>query len=112
MILDKILNWLFPKDDEPKTDYDPMLAPTDDIVLRTLAELGQAHAGAIRDRIEDNTGRFLPIGRLFVVLDRLEEDKQFIKSHQEPGGPERGFRHKRVYEFASVELKKLYEKSI
>lgn len=80
----------------------------ENLTMRMIAKLGNnAYPGAIREEIEKELGQDFPIGRVYFILGILEA-KQFIKSHQEPGGPERNYRSKRVVEFTNEEMKKLW----
>jgi DNA-binding PadR family transcriptional regulator len=67
------------------------------VVLLTVARLKeQAYGMAIRQEIEDRTGRDVGIGSLYSTLDRMEA-KGFLSSTLGNPTPERGGRAKRFY---------------
>src|SRR5258706_13272233 len=65
-------------------------------MLTAAARLGaDAYGAAIRDAIEDATGRRCSTGALYTTLDRLE-DKGLLKTWMGDPTPERGGRPKRM----------------
>ena len=67
------------------------------VVLLTVARLGEdAYGVAIRQEIEDRTGRDVGIGSVYSALDRMEE-KGFVSSTVGDPTPERGGKAKRYY---------------
>lgn len=67
------------------------------VVLLTVARLeDDAYGVAIRQEIEDRTGRDVGIGSVYSALDRMEA-KGFIASEVGEPTPERGGRAKRYY---------------
>ena len=78
----------------PKGDF---LGEFEQVVLLALARLkDQAYGMAIREEIEDRTGRDVGIGSVYSALDRMEK-KRFVSSHVGDPTPERGGRAKRFY---------------
>ena len=66
-------------------------------VMLTLARLKeQAYGMAIREEIEQRTGRSIGIGSVYSALDRLERKGHVSSSLGDPT-PERGGRAKRYY---------------
>jgi PadR family transcriptional regulator PadR len=66
------------------------------LMLTAVARLGdEAYGVAIRQEIEDATGRPCSIGALYTTLDRLEA-KGFIKTWMGDPTPQRGGRPKRM----------------
>ncbi len=67
------------------------------IVLLTVARLGDtAYGVAIRQEIEDHTGRPVAIGSVYAALDRMER-KGYLGSDVGDPTPVRGGRAKRFY---------------
>ena len=66
------------------------------LMLTTAARLGEdAYGVAIRQAIEEATGRRCSLGALYTTLDRLET-KGFIKTWMGNPSPKRGGRPKRM----------------
>ncbi len=78
----------------PKGDF---LGEFEQVVLLALARLkDRAYGMAIREEIEDRTGRDVGIGSVYSALDRMEK-KGFVSSRVGDPTPERGGRAKRFY---------------
>jgi DNA-binding PadR family transcriptional regulator len=78
----------------PKGEF---LGEFEQVVLLALARLrDQAYGMAIRQEIEDRTGRDVGIGSVYSALDRLERKRHVSSQVGEPT-PERGGRAKRYY---------------
>ena len=72
------------------------------VVLLTVARLGDdAYGVAIRQEIEDRTGRDVGIGSVYSALDRMES-KGFLSSEVGEPTPARGGRAKRYYRLESA----------
>jgi len=66
------------------------------LMLSAVARLGEgAYGAAIRQEIEDATGRPCSLGALYTTLDRLET-KGFIRTWMGDPTPQRGGRPKRM----------------
>lgn len=93
----------------PKGDF---LGEFEQIVLLALARLkDRAYGMAIREEIEDRTGRDVGIGSVYSALDRMEK-KGFVSSRVGDPTPERGGRAKRFYSLKShgfVALERTHE---
>lgn len=73
-----------------------MLGEFEYLMLTAAARLGDdAYGAAIRQDIEDATGRRCSIGALYTTLDRLET-KGFVKTWMGDPTPQRGGRPKRM----------------
>ena len=73
-----------------------MLGEFEYLLLTAAARLGEgAYGAAIRQEIEDATGRPCSLGALYTTLDRLEE-KGFLKTQMGDPTPQRGGRPKRM----------------
>ncbi|HEY6290619.1 MAG TPA: helix-turn-helix transcriptional regulator [Terriglobia bacterium] len=73
-----------------------MLGEFEYLTLTAATRLGDdAYGAAIREEIEEATGRRCSIGALYTTLDRLEA-KGFIKTWMGDPTPQRGGRSKRV----------------
>jgi DNA-binding PadR family transcriptional regulator len=73
-----------------------MLGEFEYLMLTSVARLGdEAYGVAIRQEIEDATGRPCSIGALYTTLDRLEA-KGFIRTWMGEPTPQRGGRPKRM----------------
>src|ERR1700686_1057137 len=73
-----------------------MLGEFEYLLLTAAVRLGEdAYGAAIRQEIEDVTGRRCSIGALYTTLDRLEA-KAFIKTRMGNPTPKRGGRPKRM----------------
>lgn len=66
-------------------------------VLQALEQLGEnAYGMAVRQKLEECTGRPVAIGAVYATLDRLER-KSYVTSHGAPGPPERRGRARRFF---------------
>ena len=73
-----------------------MLGEFEYLLLSAAARLGEdAYGAAIRQEIENATGRGCSIGALYTTLDRLEA-KGFVKTWMGDPTPQRGGRPKRM----------------
>jgi|SRR5580692_8513694 PadR family transcriptional regulator PadR len=73
-----------------------MLGEFEYLLLTTAARLGEdAYGAAMRQDIEEATGRRCSIGALYTTLDRLET-KGFLKTWMGDPTPQRGGRPKRM----------------
>lgn len=73
-----------------------MLGEFEYLMLTAAARLGEdAYGAAIRQEIEEATGRRCSIGALYTTLDRLEA-KGFLKTWMGDPTPQRGGRPKRM----------------
>lgn len=73
-----------------------MLGEFEYLIISATARLGEdAYGAAIRQEIENATGRSCSIGALYTTLDRLET-KGFIKTRMGDPTPQRGGRPKRM----------------
>ena len=72
-------------------------ATLDRLVLRSIGELEEkdSYVIPILERVEDTTGRIIPIGDVYVTLERLTE-KELVLSWLEKSQPDRE-RVKRYY---------------
>jgi DNA-binding PadR family transcriptional regulator len=73
-----------------------MLGEFEYLLLSAAARLGEdAYGAAIRQEIEEATGRPCSLGALYTTLDRLEE-KGFLATRMGDPTPQRGGRPKRM----------------
>jgi DNA-binding PadR family transcriptional regulator len=73
-----------------------MLGEFEYLLLTAAARLGeQAYGVAMRQEVEEATGRDCSIGALYTTLDRLEA-KGFVKTRMGDPTPQRGGRPKRM----------------
>lgn len=73
-----------------------MLGEFEYLLLTAAARLGEdAYGAAIREAIEEATGRGCSIGALYTTLDRLES-KGLVKTRMGDPTPQRGGRPKRM----------------
>jgi len=73
-----------------------MLGEFEYLLLTSAARLGEkAYGAAMRQEIEEATGRACSIGALYTTLDRLEA-KGFVKTWMGDPTPQRGGRPKRM----------------
>src|SRR5215469_17812909 len=82
-----------------------MLGEFEYLLLTASARLGDdAYGAAIRQEIEEATGRQCSIGALYTTLDRLEE-KGLVKTQMGDPTPERGGRSKRMVRVTAKGIK-------
>ena len=73
------------------------LGEFEQLVLLALIRLGQeAYGVAVRDEIEERTGRSVALGAVYTTLLRLE-DKGFVATRLGDPTPQRGGRRKKFY---------------
>ena len=73
------------------------LGEFEQLVLLALMRLGtEAYGVAIRDEIEQRTGRNVALGAVYTTLLRLE-DKKFVATRLGAPTPQRGGRRKKYY---------------
>jgi DNA-binding PadR family transcriptional regulator len=83
------------------------LGEFEQITLLAVARLGEdAYGVAIRQEIEERSGRPVAIGSVYAALDRMER-KGLIRSAVGEPTPERGGRAKRFYDLSPVGRKAL-----
>lgn len=89
-----------------------MLGEFEYLLITAAASLGDAAYGAaIREEIQENTGRRCSIGALYTTIDRLEQ-KGLLKTWMGDATPQRGGRSKRMVRVTSkgvVAAKDFYE---
>jgi DNA-binding PadR family transcriptional regulator len=78
------------------------------VLLAVWRLVEDAYAVAIRDEIEDCTGRAITRGSVYITLDRLET-KGYLRSWLADPTPERGGRAKRYYSLRPVAIAALKE---
>lgn len=57
---------------------------------------GELYGRQVRDRYEERTGQKMPLGSLYVTLDRMEE-KGFVRSRDGDPDPERGGNRRKFF---------------
>jgi DNA-binding PadR family transcriptional regulator len=67
-----------------------------------------AYGLAIRDLIQEMTGRTWSVGAIYVPLERMEK-RGLLKSHTSDPRPERGGRRKRLFQLTRAGLRELDE---
>ena len=73
-----------------------MLGEFEYLIIAAAARLGdEAYGAAIRNEMEETTGRRCSLGALYTTLDRLET-KGFLKTWMGEATPQRGGRAKRM----------------
>src|SRR3954451_8931069 len=79
-----------------------MLGEFEYLIIATTARLGEeAYGAAIRQEMEDTTGRRCSLGALYTTLDRLET-KGLLKTWMGEATPQRGGRAKRMVRVTPV----------
>lgn len=74
-----------------------LLTRTEELILWSILRLeNHAYCVPIRDRIAEITGEELPLGSIYMPLDRLVKNG-FLTSRLSESTPERGGRRKRIY---------------
>jgi DNA-binding PadR family transcriptional regulator len=74
-----------------------LLTRTEELILWAILRLkGNAYCVPIRDRICEVTGEEVPLGSIYMPLDRLVKNG-FLTSRLSRSTPERGGRRKRIY---------------
>jgi DNA-binding PadR family transcriptional regulator len=75
------------------------------MVLLGVLHLGRgANGSAVREEIEQRTGRRVARGAAYVTLDRLEE-KGYLSSRLDGASPSRGGRPKRLFQVTPIGVK-------
>ena len=73
------------------------LSRPEEVVLLAVWKLGEnAYGLAIRELIEEMTGKYWSVGAIYVPLERLE-NRGLLRSHTSDPRPERGGRRKRLF---------------
>lgn len=62
---------------------------------------GEKYGLEIRDEFEKRTGEPMPLGSLYVTLDRME-DKGFLKTREGEPNPERGGNNRKYYKITAT----------
>ena len=78
------------------------------VLAAIMQEEGRGYGASLLDLIELRTGRSVPAGSVYVVIDRLE-DKGWIVSTLDEPDPVRGGRPKRFLRITPVGLRALSE---
>jgi len=74
-----------------------LLTRTEEMILWSILQLkNRAYCVPIRDRISAVTGEEVPLGSIYMPLDRLVKNG-FLTSRLSESTPERGGRRKRLY---------------
>ena len=85
------------------------LSRPEEIVLLAVWKLREnAYGLAIRNFIQEMTGKYWSVGAIYVPLERLE-NRGFLKSHTSDPKPERGGRRKRLFQLTPAGLRELDE---
>src|SRR5688572_26837301 len=83
------------------------LGEFEQLILLALIRLDpEAYGVAIREEIEERTGRRVALGAVYTTLLRLE-DKRFVASRVGEPSPERGGRRKKYYRPTAVGRREL-----
>ena len=84
-----------------------LLTRAEELILLAVWKLkGNAYCIPIRGRLSEITGEDWSLGSIYMPLDRLVK-KGYLKSYLSPSTPERGGRHKRIYELTGEGMKAL-----
>lgn len=76
----------------------PLLTRTEELIMLAIWQLREdAYCIPIRQRISEITGDEWSLGSIYMPLDRLVK-KGFLDSYLSEATPERGGRHKRIYQ--------------
>lgn len=76
----------------------PLLTRTEELIMLAIWQLREdAYCIPIRQRICEITGDDWSLGSIYMPLDRLVK-KGFLGSYLSDATPERGGRHKRIYQ--------------
>lgn len=71
------------------------------VLFAILKRKQEAYGAAIRDEIEESTGREVAAGAIYVTLERLE-NRGLVRSHWGEPTATRGGRRRRYYELQSA----------
>lgn len=92
-----------------------LLSRAEEIILLSVLELeGNAYGISIRDLIHKNTGTKWSLAQIYDPLNKLTH-KGFLIKYKGESTPERGGRHKYLYQItedgkeALLEIRKIYE---
>lgn len=86
-----------------------LLGELQQLVLLAVVRLGEgAYGVAVRDEIEDRTGRRVSLGSVYSTLYRLEE-RGYVSSGRGEPTPERGGRAKRLFRVEAAGSEALLE---
>ena len=84
-----------------------LLTRAEELILLAAWKLKEnAYCVPIRAQISEITGEDWSLGSIYMPLDRLVK-KGYLKSHLSDSTPERGGRHKRIYELTEEGMKAL-----
>jgi len=72
------------------------LGEFEQLVLLALLKIDEPHALSLREELDRLAGRSVSRGALYRTLDRLEQ-KGWVETSTEPGGPERRGHRRRLY---------------
>ena len=76
----------------------PLLTRTEELIMLAIWQLREgAYCIPIRQRLSEITGDEWSLGSIYMPLDRLVK-KGFLGSYLSDATPERGGRHKRIYQ--------------
>lgn len=79
-----------------------LLTRAEELILLSIWQLNEdAYCIPIRQRISDITGENWSLGSIYMPLDRLVK-KGFLDSYLSDPTPERGGRHKRIYQLTKA----------
>ena len=89
-----------------------LLTRSEEYILLAVFKLGNdAYSIPIREKLIDITGKEWSLGAVYMPLERLEK-RRLLSSHYTESPPERGGRHKRIYEITETgkeSLRHMYE---
>ena len=84
-----------------------LLTRAEELILLSVWKLkGNAYCVSFRVQISELTGENWSLGSIYMPLDRLVK-KGYLRSHLSTSTPERGGRHKRIYQLTDEGLKAL-----
>ncbi len=84
-----------------------LLTRAEELILLAVWKLkGNAYCVPIRAQLSEITGENWSLGSIYMPLDRLIK-KGYLKSYLSESTPERGGRHKRIYELTDEGMKAL-----
>ena len=86
-----------------------LLTRAEEYILLAVFKLGEdAYSIPIREKLIDITGKNWSLGAIYMPLERLEK-RRLLTSHFSEKTPERGGRHKRIYELTEAGKESLRE---
>jgi PadR family transcriptional regulator PadR len=84
-----------------------LLTRAEELILLAVWKLKEnAYCVPIREQLSEITNENWSLGSIYMPLDRLVK-KGYLKSYLSDSTPERGGRHKRIYELTDVGMKAL-----